>query len=129
MDAHFAEFGHKPQVPRPNFLSFRPTRTTNHDSDDLSDDSEFDDSEDDEDVDLPLSVIIQRAKERQRAARMFERPGLRYSRTLSGKQHVWRRPSHEIYPLSEDVAAERKAEHDYYRSEASNEDGEQRGRR
>lgn len=125
MDAHFATFGHKPQAPRPNFLSFRPTRTTTFDVDD--DDSDFD-SEDEEDADLPLSLIIQRAKERQRAARMFERPGLRFSRTLSGKQHVWRRPSHEIYPLNEDVAGEKKAEHDYYRGEASVDD-EQRGRR
>ncbi|CZT25173.1 uncharacterized protein RCC_10902 [Ramularia collo-cygni] len=115
MDSHFKTFGHKPQsAPRPNFLDFRPTRTTKYEMDDASDDSDFDDSEDEDDADLPLSVIMQRAKERQHAARMQERPGLRFSRTLSGKQHVWRRPSHEIYPLNEDVAGERKAEHDYY---------------
>lgn len=129
MDAHFATFGHKPQAPRPNFLSFRPTRTTKHDIDDASDDDSDFDSEDEEEADLPISLIIQRAKERQRAARMFERPGLRFSRTLSGKQHVWRRPSREIYSLSEDVAGERKAEHDYSKGEASTGDCEQRGRR
>jgi len=120
MDAHFSTFGHKPQAPRPNFLEFRPTRTSKDDLDDASDDSEFD-SEDEEEADLPLSLIIKRAKERQRAARMFERPGLRFNRTLSGKQHVWRRPSHDIYSLREDVAGERKAEHDYYHQ--ANEDG------
>lgn len=123
LDRHFATFGHKPQAPKPNFLEFRPTRTTKHDVDDASDDSDFD-SEDDEDADLPLSLIIQRAKERQRAARAFERPGLRFSRTLSGKQHVWRRPSHEIHTLNEDVAAERKAEYDYYQPTKTAEGGE-----
>lgn len=130
MDAHFTTFGHKPHAPKPNFLSFKPARTTKHGFDDASDDSEFEDSEDEEDDDLPLSFIIQRSKERQRAARMSERPGLRFSRTLSGKQHVWRRPSSEIYPLNEDTAAERKAEHDYYHpGHASNVLEEQRGRR
>ncbi|QIW94528.1 hypothetical protein AMS68_000046 [Peltaster fructicola] len=39
-----------------------------------------------------------------------KRPGLRDGRTLSGKEHVWRRPGWDIFTVREDPAAELKAE-------------------
>lgn len=80
--------------------------TDEDDDEDISDDSDDDD--------LPVSYLVQRARERRRARelkmRQLERPGLRFSRTMSGKHHVWRRPSSQMYTLSESPEAERRAE-------------------
>lgn len=72
------------------------------------DDSDLDDSDDEADV--PVAVLIRQAQARRLQARKLQRPGLRSSRTMSGKVHVWRRPSRNIYPLGEDVEAEAAAE-------------------
>ena len=65
-----------------------------------------------EDEELPLSFYVDRGKQQRTAAgrHKLQRPGLRHSRTLSGKAHVWRRPSWHIYPVGEDVEAEEAAE-------------------
>lgn len=106
----------------PNYLTVKvtPPSEDNFDSD-YSDDYDFDDDDEDseDDSDIPVSFLVERARERRRLARKMERPGLRFSRTMSGKVHVWRRPSKQIYSVGEDVEAERKAEMIY----------EQRGRR
>lgn len=65
---------------------------------------------DDEDEDSPLSFYVERATKRIEAQRKVQRPGLRYSRTMSGKVHTWRRPSWRIYPVGEDTEAEERAE-------------------
>ncbi|KAH9809839.1 hypothetical protein Tdes44962_MAKER06080 [Teratosphaeria destructans] len=59
---------------------------------------------------LPLSFYVKRPAPLMSERRKLERPGLQYSRTLSGKSHVWRRPSWYLYPVGEDAEAERKAE-------------------
>ncbi|EME45747.1 hypothetical protein DOTSEDRAFT_44004 [Dothistroma septosporum NZE10] len=74
------------------------------------DEEDDDDSDDSDDDDLPVAYLVERARERRRQARQLERPGLRFSRTMSGKHHVWRRPSSQMYTLSESPEAERKAE-------------------
>ncbi|KAK5123744.1 hypothetical protein LTR85_002380 [Meristemomyces frigidus] len=63
-----------------------------------------------DDDDLPLSLYVQRVKEYRKANRKLERPGLRHSRNMSGKAHVWRRPSWHIYSVGEEPDAERRAE-------------------
>ena len=65
-----------------------------------------------EDEGLPLSFYVDSGKQQRIASgkRKLQRPGLRHSRTLSGKAHVWRRPSWHIYPVGEDVEAEEAAE-------------------
>ena len=64
----------------------------------------------DEDDDLPLTFHYQRPSERKQAKHKVQRPGLTHNRTLSGKVHVWRRPSWHIYPVREDAEAEGEAE-------------------
>lgn len=97
---------------------------------DEDDDDEMTDSDDDE---LPVAYLVERARERRRQARKMERPGMRFNRTMSGKTHVWRRPSYHIYAVDEDAEAERKAElanvhvQDHQRS--SRTEDQHRGRR
>ncbi|CAK4030341.1 Hypothetical predicted protein [Lecanosticta acicola] len=112
----------------PNYLTIRvtppPEDSSDYDSDDFDDDE---DSEDDSDI--PVSFLVERARERRRQARKLERPGLRYSRTMSGKVHVWRRPSAQIYSVGEDVEAEKRAEMLYCRQHQQHQlEDEQRGR-
>jgi hypothetical protein len=94
-------------------------------------DDDFFDSEDDEEADLPVALLIERARERRRLARCSERPGLRFNRTLSGKLHVWRRPSWQMYTVGEDVEAEKRAEteHSTYGEVSIEEELVGRGRR
>lgn len=98
----------------PNYLTVKvtpPSPPEQHsDSDDYSFDEEDEDEEDSDEDDLPVSLLVARARERRRAARAMERPGLRFNRTMSGKVHVWRRPSYHLYSVGEDVEAESKAE-------------------
>lgn len=97
---------------------------TDEDDDDVSDDSDDDD--------LPVAYLVERARERRRQARQLERPGLRFSRTMSGKHHVWRRPSSQMYTLSESPEAERKAEMLYVIQSGATDSAEhvdERGRR
>lgn len=98
-----------------NFPSFKitPPSEDTFDSDEYDSDYDYDDDESEDDSDLPVSWLVERSRareQRRRAQRKLERPGLRSSRTLSGKVHVWRRPSHHIYSVGEDVEAEKKAE-------------------
>lgn len=60
----------------------------------------------DDDDDLPLSFYAKHAKERKQTRRKLERPGLRHTRTMSGKVHVWRRPSWHIYTVGEEPCGE-----------------------
>lgn len=76
---------------------------------------EEDSAIEDEDEDVPLSFALQRSKLRRRQSmpqppRKLVRPGLRSGRTLSGKLHVWRRPSWDIWPVLEDASGEARAE-------------------
>ena len=64
----------------------------------------------DEEDDLPLTFHYHRPSERKQVKDKVQRPGLTHSRTLSGKVHVWRRPSWHIYPVREDAEAEGEAE-------------------
>ncbi|KJX98160.1 hypothetical protein TI39_contig429g00027 [Zymoseptoria brevis] len=136
-------FGSKPpqMAGRPSYLSSNPVRSTRSfsidaaDSDldddyDATDEDDFYDSEDEDEADLPVSVLIERARERRRQARCSERPGLKFNRTLSGKLHVWRRPSWNMYTVGEDVEAERRAEEQLAHEEMQvDDDDEGRGRR
>ena len=65
--------------------------------------------EDDEsaDDDLPLSFYMAR-KQAHSPNRKIERPGLRHSRTMSGRVHTWTRPS--MFTVGEDFEAEERAE-------------------
>jgi len=78
----------------------------------------------DDNDDLPLSFCIDYGKQR---ARKLQRPGLRHARTLSGKAHVWRRPSWNIYTVGEDPDLERRAEQGMIRRRDGHDD--LRGRR
>lgn len=98
------------KIPRssvPNYLAVKVTPPPEDDSDDYDDDDEEYDSDED---DLPVSFLVARARERRRVARQMERPGLRFNRTMSGKVHVWRRPSYQLYPVGEDAEGESEAE-------------------
>lgn len=94
-------------MPIPSYL-LEPTPSDEETDDE--DDEISDASDSDSDDDLPVAYLVERARERRRQARQLERPGLRFSRTMSGKHHVWRRPSSGMYTLSEAPEAERKAE-------------------
>jgi hypothetical protein len=95
------------------------------DDDDYDDDDDLSDSDEDE---LPIAFLVERARERRRQARKLERPGLRFNRTMSGKVHVWRRPSWHLHDVGEDVEAESRAEREQHtRSEVEHDS--QRGRR
>ncbi|KAF2159367.1 hypothetical protein M409DRAFT_60839 [Zasmidium cellare ATCC 36951] len=94
----------RPSVP--NYLAVKVTPPP-------EDDYDFDDDEDEEDSDeddLPVSYLVARARERRRVAHQMERPGLRFNRTMSGKVHVWRRPSYHLYSVGEEAEAESEAE-------------------
>ena len=67
---------------------------------------------DDENEDLPLSYYVARRQHRS-PSRKLERPGLRHSRTMSGRAHTWTRPS--MFTVGEDSEAEERAEqgHDH----------------
>jgi hypothetical protein len=86
------------------------------------DDEESSAVEDSEDI--PLSMYIARHQQRAKADRKLQRPGLRHSRTMSGRIHSWSRPSWNIYTLGEDSEAEDRAE-----NEDSDQNDEMRGRR
>lgn len=69
----------------------------------------------DEDDDMPLSFFVEHSRLRRRQSmpqppQKLVRPGLRSGRTLSGKLHVWRKPSWDIWPVLEDASAEERAE-------------------
>lgn len=92
----------------PNYLqsNFTP-------AEELSDDDDYDDDDDETDSDedeLPVAYLVERARERRRAARKLERPGMRFNRTMSGKVHVWKRPGYQLPDVGEDAEAERRAE-------------------
>ena len=72
--------------------------------------SSSDEAVEDGDDDLPLSFYVARKQALSARTRRMERPGLRHSRTMSGRVHVWQRPSIDIYPVGEDPDAERRAE-------------------
>ncbi|PIA94194.1 hypothetical protein CB0940_08026 [Cercospora beticola] len=119
--------GHAPRPSIPNYLqsAFAP-------SEELSDDDDYDYETDSDDEELPIDYLVERARERRRAARKMERPGMRFNRTMSGKVHVWRRPSWQLHDVGEDPEAERRAElasvqHDQPR--VQHQEAEQRGRR
>jgi hypothetical protein len=78
--------------------------------------------EDDDDDDLPLSFYVARKQARSPSPKI-ERPGLRHSRTMSGRAHTWTRPS--MFTVGEDSEGEERAE----RSGDGKEEGEIRGRR
>ncbi|KAK3107999.1 hypothetical protein LTR53_017885 [Teratosphaeriaceae sp. CCFEE 6253] len=63
-----------------------------------------------EEDDLPLFMGPKRAGVKRHPPRKPQRPGLRHSRTLSGKLHSWRRPSWGLWSVSERPEAERAAE-------------------
>ncbi|KAK3715156.1 hypothetical protein LTR37_007366 [Vermiconidia calcicola] len=75
-----------------------------------------------EDEDLPLSIYVARRRARSQPKRKLERPGLRHTRTMSGRIHSWTRPSHSMYTVGEDSEAEERAEH------GNGEEDEMRGR-
>lgn len=94
----------RPRISKPNPVTITLTPPQEDDYRDAQtfseDEAEDEDDEDDEDEDeLPLSVLLEKARLRRRK---LERPGLKHSRTLSGKVHVWRRPSWGIYPVGEE---------------------------
>lgn len=60
---------------------------------------DFEDEEDEDDDEIPVAVLIERARRRRLS---LSRPGLTSTRTLSGKVHVWRRPSGQIYTVGEE---------------------------
>ena len=64
--------------------------------------------DDDDDEDLPLSYYAAR-KQHRPPNRKLDRPGLRHSRTMSGRAHTWTRPS--MLTVGEDSEAEERAEH------------------
>lgn len=103
----------------PNYLQQRTTPPEELTDDSDMEDGELSDSEDEDE--LPVAFLVERARERRRQARKLERPGLRFNRTMSGKVHVWRRPSWHLNDVHEDVEAEKKAELETY-------DEQQRGR-
>ncbi|KAK3722945.1 hypothetical protein LTR37_002090 [Vermiconidia calcicola] len=76
-----------------------------------------------EDENLPLSIYVARRRARSQPKRKLERPGLRHTRTMSGRIHSWQRPSHSMYTVGEDSEAEEKAEH------GGGDEDEMRGRR
>lgn len=67
-----------------------------------------DESSIESDEDMPLSFFVKQARGRLRHRSKVQRPGLQHNRTLSGKLHVWQRPS--LYPVGEDPEAEQRAE-------------------
>jgi hypothetical protein len=75
-----------------------------------------------EDEDLPLSFYVAR-KQARSPNRKIERPGLRHSRTMSGRAHTWTRPS--MFTVGEDSEGEERAK----RGGDEEEEGEIRGRR
>lgn len=80
-----------------------------------------------EDDDLPLSFFVAR-KRATSPNRKLQRPGLRHSRTMSGRAHTWVRPS--MHTVGEDAKGEERAERKVDRSEdEKNENEESRGRR
>lgn len=74
------------------------------------DDDDDDDASTDSEADLPVALLIARAQERRLRERKMQRPGLRGTRTLSGKSHVWRRPSWNLPPLGEEAEIEIEAQ-------------------
>lgn len=97
-------------------------------AEELSDD-DYDDETDSDDDELPVAYLVERARERRRAARKLERPGMRFNRTMSGKVHVWKRPSYHLPDVGEDPEAERKAELAYVQVNQPHTSHEERGRR
>ena len=76
------------------------------------------------DEDVPLSFYVAR-KHASSPNRKLQRPGLRHSRTMSGRAHTWMRPS--MFTVGEDSEGEEKAERC---GEGSDEEGNRgRGRR
>lgn len=63
-----------------------------------------------EEDDLPLSFYVSRNHMGSQTSRKLQRPGLRHSRTMSGRSHSWQRPGFNIYTVGEDPEAERTAE-------------------
>lgn len=113
----------RPRPIRPSYLRMKISPPLPHEDEDSFDEDDDDDSDDD---DLPVAYLVERARQRRSLARKAERPGLRFSRTMSGKVHVWRRPSSHIYPLGEDAEAERRAELSH--AVQQNDDDDVRGR-
>ena len=103
IEAYCGQNARRPSIP--NYLRLEVTPPEEETDED--DDDEITDSDDDE---LPVAFLVERARERRRQARKMERPGMRFNRTMSGRTHVWRRPSWHIYDVGEDAEAERKAE-------------------
>ncbi|KAK5170566.1 uncharacterized protein LTR77_005154 [Saxophila tyrrhenica] len=73
-----------------------------------------------------LLPMYENAQQRPRIQgdRKLQRPGMRHTRTMSGRSHSWRRPGREMYSVREEAEAEEKAEE---RSEGRQDAG--RGRR
>ncbi|KXT11456.1 hypothetical protein AC579_3304 [Pseudocercospora musae] len=107
IEAYCGQNVRRPSIPNYLRLDVTPPEEETDDEDDDDDDDEITDSDDDE---LPVAFLVERARERRRQARKMERPGMRFNRTMSGRTHVWRRPSWHIYDVGEDTEAERKAE-------------------
>jgi len=77
--------------------------------------TEADSALESDEEDLPITFSLHRNKLRRRQSMpqptpKLVRPGLRSGRTLSGKLHVWRRPTWDIWPVHEDVSGEERAE-------------------
>lgn len=99
---HLADDMEPDTVPVPNYLTITLAPPTGH-TKQFNDDDE-----------LPLQLLNPHAT-LVKSTRNFllQRPGLRHTRTLSGKAHSWRRPGWELYSVGEDVDAERRAELDF----------------
>ncbi|KAF7189383.1 hypothetical protein HII31_00763 [Pseudocercospora fuligena] len=123
IEAYCGQNARRPSIP--NYLRLEVTPPEEETDED--DDDEITDSDDDE---LPVAFLVERARERRRQARKMERPGMRFNRTMSGRTHVWRRPSWHIYDVGEDAEAERKAElANVQERRADDQQQQQRGRR
>lgn len=59
---------------------------------------------------LPHSFYFARKKGLAKGSGRVKRPGLKHSRTLSGRVHVWRRPERGLFDVGEDPNAEEEAE-------------------
>ena len=105
MDYELPQEGLKRTQGVPNYLTVIVTPPTD---DHVAESDVFGNEADDEDV--PLSFFYTRKQVQTPTDRRLQRPGLRYGRTMSGKRHSWRQPSWDIYPVGEDVDAEREAE-------------------
>ncbi|KXL48731.1 hypothetical protein M433DRAFT_1794 [Acidomyces richmondensis BFW] len=79
-----------------------------------------DESSIESDEDMPLSFFVKQVHRRLRLRSKISRPGLQHNRTLSGKLHVWQRPS--LYAVGEEPEAEQRAERSGVASNAKKRD-------